>query len=66
MFANCTKAEANRGISLCVSLIQGIQMEGIRNKKFISQKLSYVYPVYVIRKENSESFFSCPTAGDLR
>jgi hypothetical protein len=38
--------------------IQDVQMKGIQNKKFISQKLSYMYLVYVIGKENSESFLS--------
>jgi hypothetical protein len=35
-------------------------MKGIQNKKFISWKPSYTYPVYVIRKENYERFCSCP------
>jgi hypothetical protein len=32
-------------------------MKGIQNKKCMSQKLSYTYPVYVFRKKHSESFF---------
>jgi hypothetical protein len=35
-------------------------MKGIQNKKFISWELSYIYPVYVIRKENSVFFHAWP------
>jgi hypothetical protein len=36
-------------------------MNGIQNKNGISRKkLSFTCPVYVIGKENSESFLSCP------
>jgi hypothetical protein len=31
-----------------------------KKKAYIGNKLSYTYPVYVIGKENSESFFLCP------
>jgi hypothetical protein len=37
--------------------LQRVRTKGIQNKKFISQILSYMYPVYVIGNENSESFF---------
>jgi hypothetical protein len=37
-------------------------MKGIYNEKklYLGNKLSYTYPVYVIGKENSESFSSRP------
>jgi hypothetical protein len=37
--------------------LQGVRIKGNQSKKFISRKLSYTYPVYVIGKENTESFF---------
>jgi hypothetical protein len=40
-----------------VSVIQSVRMKCIQNKKFISQKLSCTYPVYVIGKEDFESSF---------
>jgi hypothetical protein len=41
-----------------LQLLQDVQMKGIQNKKFISQKLIFIHdPDYVIWKENSESFF---------
>jgi hypothetical protein len=38
--------------------VQSVRMKGIQNKTFVSRKLSYTHPVYVIGKENSwKSFF---------
>jgi hypothetical protein len=45
--------------------MQGVPMKGTQNK-FISQKLSYTYPVYVIRKENSLEFLFMPSSTRMR
>jgi hypothetical protein len=42
-------------------IIWGVRMKGIQKKKmYILEILSYMYPVYVIRKENSGSSFFMP------
>jgi hypothetical protein len=41
-----------------MTTVQDVGMKGIQNKKsYLGNQLSYTYPVYVIGKENIESFF---------
>jgi hypothetical protein len=53
-----TYGYASVGVRMCLCMyVPGVRTKGIQNKKCISRKVSYTYPIYVIGKENPVSFF---------